>query len=59
MSNRKYRVREGEGAPLRETIAAAIVHISNINHISNNQIIFDPCCGSGTLLIESFMKLTK
>lgn len=37
-------------APLRETLAAAIIYLS---HWQPGYILADPCCGSGTLLIEA------
>ncbi len=37
-------------APLRETIAAAMIYLSNWNP---KEILWDPFCGSGTILIEA------
>ncbi len=37
-------------APIRETIAAAIVYLSNWDY---KEILWDPFCGSGTILIEA------
>lgn len=49
---RGYRTKDIHEAPLNEVLAANI--ISNIG--LENQILYDPMCGSGTLLIESAMK---
>lgn len=40
-------------APLKETIASGIVHLSNWD---SNSILIDPFCGSGTILIEALLK---
>jgi len=51
LSDRGYRTRQGK-APIRENLAAALVKRSGwLNDVS--QPLFDPCCGSGTLLIEA------
>lgn len=39
-------------APLKETMAAAMLQISRWN---GSRPLYDPCCGSGTLLIEAAM----
>jgi putative N6-adenine-specific DNA methylase len=39
-------------APLKETLAAALVQLSYWN---KDRILVDPCCGSGTILIEAAM----
>lgn len=49
---RGYRQKKNE-APMRETLAAGIVDLSRIRPDS---LVYDPFCGSGTLLIESAMK---
>ena len=49
---RGYRV-ETVNAPLQETLAAAILHISPWEFP-----LFDPCCGSGTFLIEAALMAT-
>jgi putative N6-adenine-specific DNA methylase len=41
-------------APLRETIAAAMVDLS---YIKNGEMVCDPFCGSGTILIEAAAKM--
>jgi putative N6-adenine-specific DNA methylase len=52
LSFRGYRQQAGE-APLRETMAAGLVEISDWNR---SQPMIDPMCGSGTLLIEAALK---
>lgn len=47
LNKRGYRTWNGE-APLRETLAAALVMLS-----PRSDVFYDPCCGSGTLLIEA------
>ena len=56
MHKRGYRTEQG-AAPLRETLAAAILIRSGIKtELEKPQpAIFDPFCGSGTLLIEAAM----
>lgn len=46
---RGYRKKGGE-APLKETLASALVQIS---YWSKDKILIDPFCGSGTILIEA------
>ncbi|WP_440056144.1 bifunctional 23S rRNA (guanine(2069)-N(7))-methyltransferase RlmK/23S rRNA (guanine(2445)-N(2))-methyltransferase RlmL [Pseudoalteromonas sp. T1lg65] len=51
LSDRGYRDKQGK-APIREHLAAALVKRSGwLDDISKP--LFDPCCGSGTLLIEA------
>jgi putative N6-adenine-specific DNA methylase len=38
-------------APLKETLAASMLYASG--WVKNSGILYDPCCGSGTLLIEA------
>jgi len=40
-------------APIKETLAAAMADIARVRPDSN---VYDPCCGSGTILIESAYK---
>ncbi|MBQ4129516.1 MAG: class I SAM-dependent RNA methyltransferase [Ruminococcus sp.] len=40
-------------APIRETLAAAMVDLSRVR---KNHIVCDPFCGSGTILIEAALK---
>ncbi|MBN9653032.1 class I SAM-dependent RNA methyltransferase [Halobacillus sp. GSS1] len=49
LHKRGYRVGQGE-APLKETLAAALVQITNW---SPDQPFVDPFCGSGTIAIEA------
>ena len=49
LNKRGYRTWVGE-APLRETLAAALVRLSPWQP---EQMLYDPCCGTGTLLIEA------
>lgn len=49
LNRRGYRTWNGE-APLRETLAAALVMLSPWK---NDQPLWDPCCGTGTILIEA------
>ena len=49
LNRRGYRTWNGE-APLRETLAAALAMLSPIQ---GDTPIWDPCCGTGTLLIEA------
>ena len=49
LHKRGYRVGQGE-APLKETLAAALVKLTNWRH---DQPFIDPFCGSGTIPIEA------
>lgn len=49
LHKRGYRQGGGE-APLKETLAAALVQLS---HWQNKRLLLDPFCGSGTILIEA------
>ena len=51
LHKRGYREAGGE-APLKETLAAALVQLSFWNA---DRILIDPMCGSGTILIEAAM----
>lgn len=51
LHKRGYRALSG-GAPIKETLAAAIVDVTRARRAS---LVCDPCCGSGTLLIEAAM----
>lgn len=55
LNRRGYRTWNGE-APLRETLAAALVDVSPWRV---GMPLVDPCCGTGTLLIEAAMKAAK
>lgn len=39
----------GNDAPIRETLAAALCSLLHLRHYHT---LYDPCCGSGTILIE-------
>ena len=49
LNRRGYRTWNGE-APLRETLAAALVELSSWRP---GMRLHDPCCGTGTLLVEA------
>ena len=56
LNRRGYRTWNGE-APLRETLAAALVFASPWHPAMP---LYDPCCGTGTLLIEAaFIALNR
>ncbi len=52
---RGYRQSTGP-APLQESLAAALLHIAKYQ---GTEDLIDPCCGSGTLLIEAGLMATK
>lgn len=51
LHKRGYR-RESNGAPIRETLGAAIAKLSRPRE---NVLLWDPMCGSGTIAIEAAM----
>ncbi len=53
LNRRGYRTWNGE-APLRETLAAALVQLAPWRP---GQVLADPMCGTGTLLIEAAMRM--
>ncbi len=53
LSFRGYRIEAGE-APLREHVAAGVLHLCGWA-AAKNKVIVDPMCGSGTFLIEAAM----
>lgn len=55
LHKRGYRLDAGE-APLQETMAAALLHLGNYQ---GDEVMIDPCCGSGTLLIEAALMASK
>jgi 23S rRNA (guanine2445-N2)-methyltransferase / 23S rRNA (guanine2069-N7)-methyltransferase len=58
LHRRGYR-EQGGLAPLKETLAAAIVHLSGVTEkFPSDTILLDPMCGSGTLLIEAALILS-
>ena len=50
LSRRGYRTWNGE-APLRESLAASLVMLTH----KPGEALYDPCCGTGTLLCEAAM----
>ena len=48
LHKRGYRPASND-APIRETLAAAMCSLSKLRHYHT---LYDPCCGSGTILIE-------
>lgn len=55
LHKRGYRGEANE-APIKETLAAAMVDLSRVR---SNHCVVDPMCGSGTILIEAAMKALK
>lgn len=53
LNKRGYRKGTGNSAPIKETLAAGIVDLARVRDYSH---IYDPFCGSGTILIESAYK---
>jgi len=51
---RGYRMRQGL-APMKETLAAGLLHYSGWDPAT--EVLVDPMCGSGTILIEAAMKM--
>jgi putative N6-adenine-specific DNA methylase len=55
LHKRGYRLESGE-APIQETLAAALLTLAKYQ---GNEILCDPCCGSGTLLIEAALMASR
>jgi putative N6-adenine-specific DNA methylase len=55
LHKRGYRQEAGE-APLQETLAAALLTLANYQA---SDVMIDPCCGSGTLLIEAALMASR
>ena len=55
LHKRGYR-RDSLGAPIRETLAAAIARLSRPRE---NVLFWDPMCGSGTIAIEAAMQMRR
>jgi len=55
LHRRGYRL-DPVGAPLQETLAAAIIHISGWK---GERPLYDPFCGSGTLMAEALMAVAN
>lgn len=57
LHRRGYRTSGGE-APLKETLAAALVRLSGwLDRTADEPVLLDPMCGSATLLIEAALML--
>ena len=52
LHKRGYRAVANE-APIKETLAAAILDLARVR---SDSVLIDPCCGSGTILIEGAMR---
>lgn len=52
LHKRGYRANSND-APIKETLAAALVDLSRVH---KDHTVIDPCCGSGTILIEAAQK---
>lgn len=52
---RGYR-QESVEAPIQESLAAAILRLGGYR---GDEVLFDPCCGSGTFLIEAALMASK
>lgn len=52
---RGYR-QESVEAPVQESLAAAMLRLAEFK---GDEVVYDPCCGSGTLLIEAALIATK
>lgn len=52
---RGYR-QDSVDAPLQESLAAAILMMAGYK---GDEVLYDPCCGSGTILIEAALIATK
>lgn len=55
LHERGYRTAGGE-APLRETLAAALLELAGWN---GEQPLYDPFCGSGTIVLEAVLKARR
>lgn len=55
LHRRSYR-QETVEAPMQETLGAALLTMAGY---TGSEIVYDPCCGSGTLLIEAAMMASK
>lgn len=53
LTKRGYRI-EAVEAPIHETLAAALLRLAKYN---KDEILCDPCCGSGTFLIEAALQM--
>ncbi len=55
LHKRGYR-KNSNAAPIKETLAAGILDVARVKGYST---VYDPMCGSGTFLIESYLRATK
>ena len=55
LHKRGYRANATE-APIKETMAAAMAYLA---FVQGDSVVYDPCCGSGTLLIEAALLAMK
>lgn len=55
LHKRGYRQESGE-APMQETLAAALLKMAGYH---KDAVLCDPCCGSGTILIEAALMATN
>lgn len=55
LHKRGYR-QESVEAPLQESLAAALLRIAKYQ---GDEVLYDPCCGSGTLLVEAALIATR
>lgn len=55
LHRRGFRLADG-GAPLRETLAAGLLSLAGFSD-AGDEVLWDPTCGSGTLLIEAALRL--
>lgn len=55
LHKRGYRLDAGE-APLQESLAAALLRLAKY---TGEEVLIDPCCGSGTFLIEAALMATR
>lgn len=55
LTKRGYRI-EGVEAPIHETLAAGLLRLAQYQ---GTEILCDPCCGSGTFLIEAALIASK
>ena len=59
MHKRGYRVHGQVEAPLRETLAAAMLRIAGVDKLPAGTKLMDPMCGSGTIAIEAALMNPK
>ena len=57
LHRRGFRIVDG-GAPLRETLAAGVLSLAGYSD-AGDEVLWDPTCGSGTILIEAALRLRR